>query len=73
MYVLIAIQNKEVVEKLLGSPLKKPEQVSKNTMTFRIGAPAFKKLLQNSKNAGYNPYALFNWDYGTQDITMDHK
>lgn len=60
MQVLIAKQNKEIIEKLLDRPIKLQER-TEHTGVFKITLKTFKRLQEAVKNAGYNPYALMTW------------
>lgn len=59
MLVLIAKQNERIIRNYL--PDIKFTENSKNTTNFFVSQSQFKKLYEQVKQEGYNPYALMNW------------
>ena len=60
MTILIAKQDEQLIQQILGKKLKF-EESTKTTSTFKVSKNVFIKLHNVVCDLGYNPYALMYW------------
>jgi len=59
MEVMLANANQDIIKDIF--PEIEFNECTKNTCTFKISTKKFRRLIDEVKRKGYNPFALFAW------------